>query len=83
MCVHVPLTDYVRTTGGRAAYSYGGPNTSGLVACEQPEAKANLRLNTQTVLSTLGLRVASSDLLRLVPTRSEVPFVHSFHVSVI
>lgn len=34
----------------------GGPNTSGLVACEQPEAKANLRPNTQTVLSTLSPR---------------------------
>jgi len=37
-------------------YSYSESNTSGLVACEQPEAKANLRPNTQTVLFTLGPR---------------------------
>lgn len=47
----VLLTELCPNRGKACVRSYGeSNNTSGLVACEQPEAKANLRPNTQAVL---------------------------------
>lgn len=47
----VLLSELCPNRGRACVRSYGeSNNTSGLVACEQPEAKANLRPNTQAVL---------------------------------
>lgn len=71
----VLLTELCPNRGKACVRSYGeSNNTSGLVACEQPEAKANLRPNTQTVLGFPPLvparitspRDSSGHLLRLV-----------------
>lgn len=83
----VLLTELCPNRGKACVRSYGeSNNTSGLVACEQPEAKANLRPNTQAVLGFPPLvparitspRDSSGHLLRLVSYQPFQGFLRSF-----